>query len=99
VTPDTDPATLTDAALRDELAQLEATSADAATPEDDLTERGYARLYALQAEQGTRMARLRAALGAALQAEYERVCPCCTRPAPGLAPGTICAACAAWPLD
>ena len=26
-------------------------------------------------------------------------CPCCTRPAPGLTPGTICALCAGYPLD
>jgi hypothetical protein len=51
---DEPPAEMPDAALAAEVARLIDISNEAAGPEDDLTESGWARLYALQAEQDRR---------------------------------------------
>lgn len=77
-------AALSDADLAGELADYEAQSRLATCAEDDLSELGYAWLFTLQAEARKRQ---------------ETRCPCCLSPAPGLASGAICAACAGFPLD
>lgn len=77
------PALLTDDDLRAELALLEATTQAADTPEDDVTDAGYARLYALQAERDRRAGR----------------CGLCGGAGPLAAGRTICRNCAFWPLD
>ena len=78
-----DPSLLSDAALRERLAYLRALEVD---DEDALSGSGYRELNALEAEIDRR--------GAA-----GGICPCCRSPRTRVAPGAICAACAAFPLD
>lgn len=88
---DIPPADLPDADLVAEIGQLLALSLAAAMPEDDLTEAGHARLFALQDELERRLTPV---------AQAARACGLCGRTDTPLAQSrAICAACAFWPLD
>jgi hypothetical protein len=79
-----DPSSLSDAALRDRIAYLQSVPEDDAWGDDNLTGAGWRELHALEAERDQREARR---------------CPCCRSYVSNLAPGAICASCAAFPLD